>query len=168
MIEQAKTGESKKKHNIYTTAETLRSSNKNTHDFVIAVGKFIHKHLKSFNKLYKTKNILESRFTSPENAFDKGMSSCGALTNISAAMLRSTGVKIRLIHGTHKKSRNHAWISVFEPEKEKWIQYDFTNSRDNNYSPDPDHKIKTTCNDWEEIRSLIEEEHRAWLDAKKD
>lgn len=167
MEEKLRSKEQKEKHPIYKKAKELREKHPDTHDLVIAVGNFIGDHIGKFKKPYDTKNILESRFTPPEEAFDKGMSSCGAVVNISSAMFRHVGVEVRLIHGTHEKSRNHAWISVFEPEKDEWVPYDLTRGKEKGYKPTKDQKVIAICNEWEEIRDVIEKEHNDWLESKK-
>lgn len=141
---------------MYKTAELLRKENKNTKDLVLAIGKFIKNHARSLPKQYKAKSIIESRFTPAEEAFKKGMLSCGAITNISTAMLRHLGFKVRLIHGEHEKSVDHAWISVCGPDTNLWTEYDLT--RDDGIIPST-HKKKQEVDSWEEIKDQIQEDH---------
>lgn len=121
------------KHKIYKEAEKLARENKTTHDLVLAIGQHLGKHFSSVKGKYITKDILESRFTPAEEAFDKGMVSCGSVVNISTAMLRHVGVMVELIHGRVPESRNHAWISVYEPEKREWVEYDLSRNQKGNF-----------------------------------
>ncbi len=156
--------EDKLKIFMYKTAEFLRRENKNTKELVLAIGKFIKDRARSLPKQYKPKSILESRFTPAEEAFEKGMTSCGAITNISVAMLRHLGFKVKLIHGENKKSVDHAWISIYDPDKDLWTEYDLT---EKNGTISPDHKKKLEVDSWEEIRDEIIEDHNTLEERRK-
>lgn len=149
---------------MYKAAEKLRKKFPNTHDFVLAVGRYIVNHAQGLPKRYKPKSILESRFTPPEEAFNRGMLSCGAMSNIAAEMLKHVGVKVELIHGESVDSVDHAWISVYCPEDKRWDEYDLT--RANGKVP-PTHKKKIECNSWQEIRKQILQDHRTYKAREK-
>lgn len=150
---------------LYESAEYLRKENKTTKDLVLAIGKFIVKHARTVPEPYQPKSILESRFTSVEEAFSKGMKSCGAIANISTEMLRYLGFKVKLIHGETKESFNHAWISVFDPDTNSWIDFDLT--RNDGEIP-PTHKKKIEVNSWEEMKDQIIEAHNILLANKSN
>jgi hypothetical protein len=144
------------KISLYDSVETLRKENPSTKELVIAIGNFIISHAKSLPKQYEPKSIIESRFTSAEEAFEKGMLSCGAMANVSTAMLKHLGYKVKLIHGECEESVDHAWISVLDPEKDEWIQYDLT--RPDGIVP-PGNIVKEEVDSWDEIRDQIEDDH---------
>jgi len=150
---------------IYESDESLRKENKTTKDIVLAIGKFIIKHSRTVPEPYQPKSILESRFTPAEEAFSKGMKSCGAITNISAEMLRHVGFEVKLVHGESEKSYNHAWISVRDPDTDSWVEFDLTrNDRD----LPPAHKKKIEVNSWEEIREQIIKDHNVFVANKSN
>lgn len=154
------------KTDLYSKAVELRKQYPQTHDLVLAIRDFLKNHLKQRSKRYKPKSILESRFTPAEEAFEKGMDSCGAIANMAAAMLRHVGVKVKLVHGEHPKSVDHAWILVYEPEGRRWVDYDLVGGTKEGYIT-PRHKRKFVCDSWEEIRSVIERDHRTYSKRRK-
>lgn len=145
---------------LYQSAEPLRKENKTTKDIVLAIGKFIIKHARAMPEPYQPKSILESRFTPAEEAFSKGMKSCGAMANISAEMLRHLGFEVKLIHGESEKSYDHAWISVHDPDTDSWVEFDLTR---NDGDIPLTHKKKMEVNSWGEIRDQIIEDHNAFI-----
>ena len=145
---------------MYQSAESLREENKTTKDIVLAIGKFIVKHTRSVDKPYQPKSILESRFTPAEEAFSKGMKSCGAIANISAEMLRHLGFEVKLVHGESEQSFDHEWISVRDPDTDSWVEFDLTR---NDGDIPPAHKKKIEVNSWEEIREQIVKDHSAFV-----
>jgi transglutaminase-like putative cysteine protease len=144
--------ENHEKVTLYSKAEELRKEYPDTEDFVCAVQRFI----RALPERYNPKSIIESRFTPADEAFEKGMMSCGAITNMSAAMIRHVGLEVKLIHGEFDESVDHAWISVFDPESGEWASYDLTR---NIPTEMPTHVEKARVDDWEEIRDKILSDH---------
>lgn len=144
------------KVSIYEPLELLRKEKKSTKELVLAIGDFILRHAKSLPEQYEPKSIIESRFTPAEEAFEKGMLSCGATANMSAAMLRHLGYEVKLVHGECDESVDHAWISVLDPEKNEWTPYDLT--RPDGIVP-PGNVVKGEVDSWDEIRDQIEDDH---------
>ncbi len=141
---------------IYQNAETFQKESKTPDELVHKINVFLHEHSNSLTEKYNPKSIIESRFTLPEEAFEKGIVSCGAMANMSAAMLRHIGFKVKLIHGECDSSVDHAWISVQDKESGSWKQYDLTSD---NEELRTGHKIKATIDSWEEIRDQIVKDH---------
>lgn len=67
--------EQKETEVLYLAAESLRNQYPETGDLVRAVGRFIHEHARVMpeDKRVQPKSMMESRFTSAEDAFSKGM-----------------------------------------------------------------------------------------------
>lgn len=154
------------KKSMYSAAESLRAKYSGLSDFVRAVGKFIpdHAHTIPVEERIRPKSILESRFTPAGQAFATGMLSCGSIVNISAEMIRHVGLKVKLIHGETDQSVDHAWISVLNPQTEKWEEYDLTRS---DGAITPQHIKKLEANSWEEIRTQIEEDHNTLRERRE-
>lgn len=147
------------KVSMYDSLESLRKENKTTKELVLAVGNFIVRHAKSLPEVYEAKSILESRFTLAEDAFEKGLLSCGAIANISAAMLRHLGFEVKLVYGESEDSVDHAWISVLEPESGEWTQYDLTRG---DGVVLPTNVMKGETDSWESIKDKILEDHATY------
>ena len=150
---------------MYEVAERLKLENPKFQDLVIAIGKFIHQHAKSVPNQRQPKSIIESRFTPAEEAFRVGMLSCGSISNISAAMLRHLGFKVKLVHGESKESVDHAWISVLNPENNEWKEYDL--SRADGSIPNT-HVKKGEVESWKEIRDQITKDHETLRKRRKE
>lgn len=148
-----------KKASMYDSLESLREENKTTKELVLAIGNFIVRHARSLPEKYEVKSILESRFTPAEEAFEKGMLSCGAIANISSSMLRHLGFEVKLIYGESEDSVDHAWISVFEPESSEWVQYDLTRG---DGVVLPTNIMKGETDSWESIKDKILEDHATY------
>ncbi len=144
--------ENQEKVTLYSQAELLREKYPATKELVLAVGKFIC----SRPEKSQPKSIIESRFTSADDAFEKGMLSCGAIANMSAAMLRHVGLEVKLIHGEFEKSVDHAWISVLDPESGEWASYDLTRKDPLEM---PTHVEKARVDSWDDIRGQILSDH---------
>lgn len=149
---------------LYESAERLEEEHKNIKELVVATGKFIRDHARSLPERYKPKSIIESRFTPAEEAFQKGMTSCGAMANISAEMLRHLGFKVKLVHGESKESVDHAWISIYNPNTNSWKEYDLTRK---NADIPPTHIKKGEVESWEDIRDQIINDHKTISDREK-
>jgi hypothetical protein len=143
-------------NSLHQSAELLQTQNKTTKDLVLAIQKFVIGHAHSLSERFEPKSIIESRFTQATEAFQKGMTSCGAMANILAEMLRHIGFKVRLIHGECAESVDHAWISVYEPESDLWVEYDPT--RKDGDVP-ATHQKKREVDSWEEIKDQIVADH---------
>lgn len=137
---------------IYEAAETLWEKHKDQDSLVLAIGDFIKDHAHKGPGARKAKDILESRFTSPEEAFQTGLLTCGSITNISAAMLRHLGFEVKLVHGEDASSVDHAWISVCTAGGKEWKEYDLSR-RDGEITAD--HKRKGEINSWDEIHDQL-------------
>jgi len=130
--------------------------NKDIDEIVISIRKAIMSHANSLPEKYEPKSIIESRFTPAEEAYEKGIVSCGAMANIFSEILRHMGYKVKLIHGECKESVDHAWISVFNKESNTWKEFDLTREDTKIL---PTHIKKVEVESWEEIRSQTVPEH---------
>lgn len=152
------------KINIYKQAEFLKNKYEDIKDFVLAVGDFIHKHGYSVENRYRPQSIIESRFMPINEAFEKGVLSCGAIANISADMIRHVGLQVQLIHGELIDSVDHAWISVFDKDKDVWVDFDLTSDNPLDMT---NHTEKKRVDSWEEIRGVILEDHRTYEERNR-
>lgn len=141
---------------IYKAAESFKNDSQNTPELIQKIRLFIEDHANSLAEKYQPKSIIESRFTPAEEAFDKGMVSCGAIANISAAMLKHIGFEVKLVHGEWEGSVDHAWISVRDKDTASWTEYDLT-SKDEGLRRG--HIKKGEVDSWEEIRDQIVKDH---------
>ncbi len=60
---------------------------------------------------------------------ERGMVSCGALTNIFGSVLRKLGVPARFVHGIEGGQRGenrHAWLEIYNPLGKDWFEIDPT------------------------------------------
>ena len=142
----------------------LGRKHKNINELILVIQKAVWSHADSLPEKYEPKNIIESRFTPAEEAYEKGIVSCGAMANISAETLRYLGYKVKLIHGECKESVDHAWISVFDPTSETWKEFDLT--RKNAEVPST-HIKKGEVESWETLRKQIQEDHKTMIDRRK-
>ncbi len=142
---------------LYAKAEEFKAQNLSTERLINSIGRYISEHAQSLPERYEPKNIIESRFTPAEEAFEKGITSCGAVANISTAMLRHIGYKVKLIHGETSDSVDHAWVNVFDPESQKWTEYDLT--QQGSIVPNT-HIKKFEVDSWDEIKDKITEDHK--------
>ena len=140
----------------FSSAEELVTEANDMDTFVLSVGKYLRDHFNSFESVKNPNSILESRFTPPDEAFDQGLKSCGTRTNIAAEMLRHVGYEVEKVHGSIPQSPDHAWIAVKLPEGDSWKEYDLTKE---NGEITADHKEIARCQDWEDIRDIIETAH---------
>lgn len=138
--------------------EDLRRRNLDTQSLLQAIQDNIVSHSQNMRHPYVAENILESRFTLPEEAYKKGMTSCGAMANIGAFILRNLGHEVKLVHGSIPTSKDHAWLKV--KEGGDWKEYDLTNGGN---LPREGRIIKNECGNWEEIRDVIEKDHNVNL-----
>ncbi len=143
----------------------LVEKNKNINELITAIQNAIMSHANSLTERYEPKSIIESRFIPAEEAYEKGIVSCGAMTNISAEILGHLGFEVKLIHGECKESVDHAWVSVFDPESKMWKEFDLT--RKNAEVPST-HLKKSEVKSWEEIRKQIEDDHKTMIDRRKE
>jgi len=150
---------------LLKSAESLRAQSKDTEEFVRAIGKFIRRHADTVPNPYVPATIVESRFMPTDEAFKKGVLTCGSLSNISAEMLRHVGYKVKLVHGECEQSVDHAWISVFVPEKSAWVEYDLA-FKDATITPF--HIKKAEVDSWEEIRGQVESDHETLRERRRD
>jgi transglutaminase-like putative cysteine protease len=149
---------------LFEAAKKLRSQYPINKDLVIAVGKYIVDHARTVPNPLIPQSIIESRFMSAEDAFAGGTLSCGAMANISAAMLRHVGLDVMLVHGEYEGSVDHAWISVFDPQLQEWVEYDLT---EEDGLVKSDYIRKAVVHSWEEIRDQIEDDHRTLRERKE-
>lgn len=150
---------------ISELAIEIGSKHKNLPDIVLAIQEGINDRRKSLSSTYQPKSIIESRFTSADEAYSKGMKSCGATVNISAEILRHLGFEVKLIHVECEDSVDHAWIKVLNPETGEWEEYDLTRE---NMDVTPSHIIKNEVDSWEEIRDQIEQDHQTLIEIRKE
>ncbi|HTH93289.1 MAG TPA: transglutaminase domain-containing protein [Candidatus Paceibacterota bacterium] len=110
------------------------------------------------------KTIIESRFTPADEAFEKGMWSCGTVSTMVAEMLRSIGKKVRFIHGEHSRSVDHSWLSVFNESSGEWEEFDTAR---NNLNIRPDYVKKAEVDSWEEIKDQIYSDEETLRERRK-
>jgi hypothetical protein len=112
------------------------------------------------DKKDKGKSFKDSRFTSLEKMMDRGMVTCGAMTEITGTALRKFGIPTKMIHGileSQKKSfiksvllkNRHSWLEIYVPKTKEWLPLDPTQN-DFNLFPDAE-KIKE-YHDWDELK----------------
>lgn len=147
------------------SAELLSEQTNSLKDLVAAIRKYVTEHSKSVPNPHRPNSIVESRFTPALEAFEKGTTSCGAMVNISAYMLRHLGYKVKLVHGECKESVDHAWISVYDPVAKAWEEYDVAR---NSLKIEPTHMKKEVVDDWEEIRDQIIDDQATWNARRKE
>lgn len=145
-----------KHESMYEAADRLRGEYSKFGDLIVAIGRFIHEHARSVPNRKKIQSIIESRFTPAEEAYEKGMMSCGVVTNISSEMLKHLGYKVRFVHGECKQAVDHAWISILNPEDNTWREYDLT--RADGSIPET-HIKKQEVSSWEDIKEQIFNDH---------
>ena len=153
------------KTNISEIAEEIARCVEDLDDRVLKVQETIVDHAHSLPRRVEARSILESRFTPASEAFEKGMLSCGAMTNIGAEMLRVMGYEVKKVHGENERSVDHAWLLVREPESQEWIPYDLTCK---GVKVGEQHRVKVIVDDWEEIRGQIEEDHTTYEQRRRE
>ncbi len=141
---------------IYEAAQSLKKSSASLDALAHGIKRYIVDHANSLPEKHHPKSIIESRFTPAEEAFEKGLMSCGAMANIGAAMLRHVGFKVRLVHGEWEGSVDHAWISIYDETSGSWKEYDLTTFDE---KMRPGHKKKKEVDSWEEIRDELVKDH---------
>ncbi len=156
--------EKQSSESILVEVDKLRELHRNPEELILAMGDHIRKHGWSVPNRRDPRSILESRFTPAQEAYEQGMVSCGSIASISSEMLRHLGYKVKLIHGEVPESVDHAWISVFQTDKNTWNQYDLTRL---DGQVTPGHRVKLECDSWEDIREQIEEDHRTLLERQQ-
>lgn len=146
---------------FYAKAREIALNHPLLDQYIPAAAQYLSEYFAQFPVKQNPRDILESRFTPPQEAFNKGMRSCGTLTNIATEMLHEAGFEVKKIHGSVPESLDHAWLSVKNPKTGEWEQVDLTRP-DTGYKTTPDHKVIAKVNDWEEIRDVIEEAHKKY------
>lgn len=147
-------------------AARLKEKHPNAKELVMAIRSFILDHAKSLpkDKQRQPKTIIESRFTPATEAFDTGMTSCGAMATVTAEMLRHVGYRVQFVHGETDDSVDHAWISVFDPINDTWTDYDPTR-------PQADipltHIRKLATDSWDDIKDQIRSDHETMRERRK-
>jgi len=105
----------------------------------------------------KARSFTDSRFTPLSKMLERGMISCGALTNIFGTVLRKFGIPVKFIHGRLKHQTGedrHAWLEVYNPLKKKWFEIDPTYP---DFKMKPDAKRIKVYHDWEELKKDYDE-----------
>lgn len=79
----------------------------------------------------QAKNFEDSRFTAIDQMIQRGMISCGAMTNIFTVVLRKLGMPVKMIHGYMKsqdlaKGSRHSWIEIYDKDTGCWKSFDPT------------------------------------------
>lgn len=150
---------------MFDLADRIAEVRTETSDVIQAVRKAILAHARSLPEQYEPKSIIESRFTPAQEAFEKGILSCGAMANIATAMLRHIGYEVKLVHGESEDSVDHAWISVRNPATDSWNHYDLT--RENLDIPST-HVVKNEVNSWNNIKDQIIQDHITLRERRKE
>lgn len=105
----------------------------------------------------RPQSLEESRFTSFAEIVDRGLASCGAHTRAIGTTLRSYGVPVRFVDGTHTEddqTHDHAWLDIYVPKTGEWIESD---TRTGNFSFGSGNTRKKIFHNWEELRDLQNE-----------
>jgi transglutaminase-like putative cysteine protease len=126
---------------------------------LLAIQIHISKHANGIDDRLQPKTLLESRLTPPDEAYARGMLSCGTIAGIAAEMLRHLGFQVKLVDGRIPETQDHAWISVYNPDNKSWEQYDLTKK---DLIVNPGHIVELECNNWEEIREHLETAHSSY------
>ncbi len=153
-------------HSVAEIVDALRGTQEDTKGLLLKIRELVIKHAEQVpkEKQKNPKSIIESRFTSAQEAYEAGMLSCGAMSNMATAVLRELGYKVKLVHGENKDSVDHAWIAVQEAKSGQWIEYDITR-------PDMDitasHMKKAEVENWEDIREQIESDDQTLLERRR-
>lgn len=146
-----------KPESLYEAAARLHSEYNDLDSLIPGISRFLVDHAKNIKNPQQPKTIMESRFTPAEEAFEKGMMSCGSITNIASEILKSLGYEVKFIHGELEgHSVDHAWISVKNPEDNSWKMYDLTQP---DGSITENHTVKNEIDSWDEIKDQIENDH---------
>lgn len=106
----------------------------------------------------RPQSLEESRFTSFAEIVDRGLISCGAHTRAVGATLRSYGVPVRFVDGTHTEgdqTHDHAWLDIYVPKTGEWIESD---TRTEDFSFGEGNMRKGVFHNWEELRGIEREE----------
>lgn len=135
-------------------AEDLKNKGLNLEKLILAIREYLVFHFENLGKTYQANSILESRFTPGEIAFNIGLNSCGSKTNIATEMLRHIGYEVKKVHGSIPESVDHAWVNVKDPVDGIWKCFDITKL---DCKVTTDHKIIAECNEWSDIKGLIEQ-----------
>lgn len=112
-------------------------------------------------KPYRTaKSLIESRSTPASQLVEAPIASCGSQATLGAALLRAMGFAVKLVHGTHPQSTQHAWIEIYDQATSKWIGVDFTGYGQGKYGQlTKDHQKEIICTDWYDIKETLGELH---------
>lgn len=106
------------------------------------------------DKRDKAKSFADSRFTPIDQMVERGMVSCGAMTNIFGTLLREMGVPVRFVHGSflkedkNKESR-HSWLEIYNPLSNVWFEIDPTHPE---FGMRPESKRIRVYHDWAEMK----------------
>ena len=106
------------------------------------------------DKRDKAKSFADSRFTPLDKMIERGMISCGAMTNIFGTALRKLGIPVKFVHGILEKQEGefrHSWLEIYNPYENNWFEVDPTKSNTNFKVPEKAHRIKI-YHDWQELR----------------
>ena len=98
----------------------LYAQNPDIDDLIPSIKAYLFSHFDSMGQTQGPSSILESRFIPPEEAFEKGMRSCGTVVNIASDMLREVDYEVKKVHGSVPQSRDHAWMKVRRPGEKLW------------------------------------------------
>ena len=99
------------------------------------------------------KSFADSRFTSLPEMIERGMVSCGALSNIFGNVLRKFEIPTKFIHGrynhqTMEKEDRHSWLEIYNPLDRTWIKIDPTK---NDFKVLSEAIRLKTYHDWQEL-----------------
>lgn len=149
---------------IFDLADHITEIHKELPEIIQAIQKGILDHARLLQERYEPKSIVESRFTPAEEAFKKGILSCGAMANMATAILRYLGYEVKLVHGESEESVDHAWISVHDQITDSWDQYDLTREV---LDVPPTHVVKKEVDSWDDIKDEIVNDHETLRERRK-
>jgi len=102
------------------------------------------------NNGVSAKSFEESRFSSAEEALSKKLISCGAMTNLTAAALRSLGIPTKCVHGllfTKDGGSLHSWVEIYF-KNFGFAPFDVTSR---GFEVREGHIKLATCTDWTDL-----------------
>lgn len=113
-------------------------------------------------------SLIESRRAKASELVTDCIASCGSMATLAASLLRNMGFAVKLIHGSHPRSENHAWIEIYDEVSNTWQAYDMTGYGDRTTGViSPDHKRIKECADWYEIKDYLLAEHKKWVASRR-
>lgn len=146
---------------IQALAESLAQRTTEAITALASIHDFVNAFIRNGDLAIAPSTLLESRMTPASRVLRKHMVSCGTVTTLSAALLRSQGHAVKLVHGTYRGS-DHAWLEVWDTKWHRWLPFDHMESDRPGDALKPGHRKLAECADWSEIRALLVEAQKRY------